>query len=159
MTSEKGRPGESMRNTLKGLISPHDTYGSLRRMADRLDVRVRSENIPGDDLCGYFEAWNNAIVIDRSMTYRKKRCTLVHELVHWSYGDFFHWPVIDSRLENRARRETAELLVDPREYEQAESMYEGESKAIAIELDVTLQIIEDYRDMVLAPLRDQCVAL
>jgi Zn-dependent peptidase ImmA (M78 family) len=141
------------------MISPHDTYGSLRRLADRLGVDVHSEVIPDKGLCGYYEAWRNAIVIDRTMTYRQKRCTLVHELVHWSYGDFFHRSVIDSRLETRARRETASLLVDRSEYAQAEIEYDGEPRSIAIELDVTLQIIEDYRDMVLAPMRDQCAAL
>jgi hypothetical protein len=38
-------------------------------------------------------------------------------------------------------------------------MYEGDVAHIAAELNVTEQIIEDYRDMVLTPLRDQCAAL
>ena len=139
-------------------IRPRSTYGELRRLAAGLGITVWSQTLPSGS-CGYYDAATDAIIIDRGQSYRAKRCTLVHELVHWSHGDVFHGSVIDSRLENRARRETAGLLVDTREYEQAESMYEGESKAIAIELDVTLQIIEDYRDMVLAPMRDMMAAL
>ncbi|MCX8646280.1 hypothetical protein J3T92_06630, partial [Bifidobacterium sp. B4081] len=31
--------------------------------------------------------FSNMILIDRSMTYTQKRCTLVHELIHWQHAD------------------------------------------------------------------------
>ena len=147
-----------MRNSPSLPIEPHDTYGSLRQLAERLGVNVRSDMIDGN-LRGYYESWSNSIIIDRGQSYRAKRCTLVHELVHWSHGDVFHGTVIDDRLEHRTRRETALILVDENEYRMAELAYDGDISLMASELDVTRQVIEDYRDMVLAPLRDQCAEL
>ena len=134
------------------------SYGDMRRFADSLGVAVCSRSLPGE-LEGFYHAPTNLIVIDRSMDYTMKRCALAHELVHWSHGDSICVPVIHTRIENRTRRETATLLVSPTDYALAETMYEGDVAHIAAELNVTEQIIEDYRDMVLAPLRDQCAAL
>lgn len=78
-----------------------------------------------------------------------KRCTLTHELVHWSHGDSTCVPVIHTRIENRTRRETATLLVSPTDYALAETMYEGDVALIALELDVTEQVVEDYQRLVI----------
>ena len=48
-------------------------------------------------------------------------------------------------MKNRTRRETALKLINPLEYQTAEAMYEGDPYQIACELDVTLQIIQDYQ--------------
>ena len=47
----------------------------------------------------------------------------------------------------RTRRETALKLIDPLEYRTAEAMYEGDAYQIACELDVTLQVIQDYQQL------------
>lgn len=39
------------------------------------------------------------------------------------------------------------LLINPVEYALAERMYDGEPHQMAAELNVTLQIIEDYRNL------------
>lgn len=49
------------------------------------------------------------------------------------------------KMERRCRRETAILLIDPAEYALAERMYDGDPYQMAAELNVTVQIIEDYR--------------
>lgn len=49
------------------------------------------------------------------------------------------------KAERRARRETALKLIDPIEYASAEELHEGDAYRIACELDVTLQVVEDYR--------------
>lgn len=134
------------------------SYGDMRQFADSLGVAVCSRSLPGE-LEGFYHAPTNLIVIDRSMDYTMKRCVLAHELVHWSHQDSTCIPVIHTRIENRTRRETATLLVSPVDYEIAETVYEGDVGRIAVELNVTEQIIEDYRDMVLAPMRDQCAEL
>lgn len=140
-----------MRNSLTSLITPGMTYGTLRGIAERLGIDVHSGLLP-DDLCGYYVCRRNEIVIDRTMSYREKRCTLVHELCHWSHEDEFKGGVIDARIENRARRETASLLISPTEYAMAENTYEAQVKLIAAELDVTRQVVEDYQYMVLSRL-------
>ncbi|MEK0306291.1 hypothetical protein [Bifidobacterium favimelis] len=47
-------------------------------------------------------------------------------------------------VRHRTRRETALKLVDPFACRTAEAMYEGAPYQIACELDVTLQVIQDY---------------
>ena len=50
-----------------------------------------------------------------------------------------------AHLERRTRRKTALKLANPHECQIAETMYEGYPYQIACELDVTLQIIQDYQ--------------
>ncbi|MEE8666904.1 MAG: ImmA/IrrE family metallo-endopeptidase [Bifidobacterium mongoliense] len=140
------------------IIHPHVTYGQLRGIAEQLGVNVWSQELP-EGVAGCYDDEYHAIVIDRNMTYRRKRCALVHELIHWLHGDVACQWTIDTRIEMRTRRETAMALVALEEYAQAENVYDGDIRLIAAELDVTRQVAEDYRGMVLAPLRDECMAL
>lgn len=52
-------------------------------------------------------------------------------------------------MERRTRRETASLLLNQVEYASAENVYEGDVALIALELDVTEQVIRDFQDLVL----------
>ena len=70
---------------------------------------------------------------------------LVHELVHWQHGDDTSNGCRGGKLEQRCRHETAILLINPAEYALAERMYDGNPYQIAAELNVTIQIIQDYR--------------
>lgn len=51
------------------------------------------------------------------------------------------------KAERRARRQTALRLIAPVEYASAEALCEGDAYRIACELDVTLQVVRDYQDM------------
>ena len=94
---------------------------------------------------GFYDEATRTILIDRQLIYCQKRCTLVHELIHWQHADATRAGIYGSRLERRTRRETALKLINPLEYQTAETMYEGDPYQIACELDVTLQIINDYQ--------------
>jgi Zn-dependent peptidase ImmA (M78 family) len=124
------------------------TYGELRRLAASLGVRVWSRDLDGQT-AGYYDDAYDAIVIDRSMTYRGKRCTLVHELVHWSHGDASCNGVMGARMEQRTRRETATLLIPQLEYATLENIYDGEAYLMAVELNVTEQVLRDYKELIL----------
>ena len=128
---------------LDGLTSTM-TYGQMRRYADTLNVTIGSALLP-EGMTGFYDEATRTILIDRQLIYCQKRCTLVHELIHWQHADATRDGVYGSRLENRTRRETALKLVNPLEYQTAEAMYEGDPYQIACELDVTLQIIQDYQ--------------
>lgn len=130
---------------LKGITST-TTYGQMRRQADNLDVTIASAHLPGN-MEGCYDQHSNIILIDRSMTYTQKRCALLHELIHWAHKDTSKDGVYGSRIEHRTRRETALKLIDPIEYQTAEAMYEGDAYQIACELDVTLQVVQDYQRM------------
>lgn len=120
------------------------TYGQMRRavVAVGLHVVVASAILPGD-LMGCYDRRSDVILVDRRLTYRAKRCVLVHELVHWAHGDDGEYA--RGLREARTRRETALTLIDPAEYALAERMYDGNQWAIADELDVTMQVIRDYQ--------------
>ena len=129
--------------SLDGLTS-RMTYGQMRRYADSLDITIGSALLPHGKT-GFYDEATRTILIDRRLIYCQKRCTLVHELIHWQHADNTRTGVYGSRVEHRTRRETALKLIDPLEYRTAEAMYEGDAYQIACELDVTLQVIQDYR--------------
>ena len=127
-------------------ISRDMTYGAMRRAIVSLPVTVSSAILP-DGLWGCYDAATEVILIDRRLTYTAKRCTLVHELLHWRHGDTSCDHVAQSREEHRARRETALTLIDPLRYGMLEQMYEGNSWNISQELEVTQQVLGDFRQV------------
>ncbi len=107
---------------------------------------MASAQLPGK-LDGVYCLATNTVLIDRRITYVRKRCALVHELVHWRHGDDTSDGCAGSKIERRCRRETAMLLINPAAYAVAERMYDGEPHQMASELNVTVQVIEDYRQI------------
>ena len=125
-------------------IDRHMTYGQMRWAIDPLPVTVFSMNLPGN-IMGLYKESTQTIAIDLSLTYRQKKCTLVHELFHWANGDKRCNSVYDCRDEKRTRLATARLLISQDEYATLERMYDGDTWRMAGELDVTMQVINDYR--------------
>jgi hypothetical protein len=122
------------------------TYGAMRRAIIGLPVTVSSAILP-DELWGCYDATTDVILIDRRLTYAAKRCTLVHELMHWRHGDAACDRLGRGREERRARRESALFLVEPMRYGLLEQMYDGNSWNIAQELEVTQQVLGDFRQV------------
>lgn len=129
-------------------LSPRMSYGQMRMALYQVapDLHVASARLPGI-LDGIYCLATNTVLIDRRITYTRKRCALVHELVHWQHGDDTSDGCAGSRIERRCRRETAMLLINPTAYALAERMYDGEPNQMAAELNVTVQVIEDYRQI------------
>lgn len=121
------------------------TYGAMRRAIIDLPVTVSSAILP-DGLWGCYDTTTGVILIDRRLTYTAKRCTLVHELLHWKYGDD-GCSNDRSRQEQRTRTQTALLLIDPIELAALERMYDDDLWSIADELNVTMQVLTDYQAM------------
>lgn len=122
------------------------TYGAMRRATANLPVTVSSAILPRG-LWGCYDAATNVILIDRRLTYTAKRCTLVHELVHWQNSDS-GCSQSQSKCERRTRRQTALLLVNPIELATLECAYGCDNLwQIADELNVTVQVLEDYREL------------
>lgn len=121
------------------------TYGAMRRAIIGLPVTVSSAILP-DGLWGCYDASNSVILIDRRLTYTAKRCVLTHELLHWRHGDT-GCSNDRSKQEQRTRTQTAHLLIDPAELALAERMYDDDLWSIAEELNVTTQVLTDYRAM------------
>lgn len=121
------------------------TYGAMRRAIIGLPVTVSSATLP-DGLWGCYDDETNVILIDRRLTYAAKRCTLVHELLHWRHGDT-GCSNDSSKQEQRTRTQTARMLIDPAELALAERMYDDDLWSIAEDLNVTTQVLADYRAM------------
>lgn len=128
-------------------ISPRMSYGQIRMALYNVapDLHVASTRLPGK-LDGLYCLATNTVLIDRRITYTRKRCALVHELVHWQHGDDTSNGCRGGKLEQRCRRETAMLLINPSEYALAERIYGGNPYQMAAELNVTVQVIEDYKN-------------
>lgn len=129
-------------------ITPHMTYGQIKQYADSLPVDICSARLP-EKVQGIFNGMLGMIIVDRAMTYTQKKCTLTHELVHWSHGDDSCNGVMGARMERRTRRETAALLIPQLEYATLENIYEGETYPMAAELNVTEQVLRDYKELIL----------
>lgn len=81
------------------------------------------------------------------MNDRQRLCTLCHELVHAKYRDLGCGTRFGVKCERRARRETALMLISPTEFAMAERMWDGDTWHMAAELDVTMQVLTDYRQI------------
>lgn len=107
---------------------------------------ARGQRPSARQLDGVYCLSTNTVLIDRRITYTRKRCALVHELVHWRHGDDTTHGCLGGKNERRCRRETAMLLINSAEYALAERMYDGNPYQMAAELNVTVQVVEDYKD-------------
>lgn len=105
---------------------------------------VFEEELP-ENVNGVYDERTRIIVIDPRLNERQKRCTLAHELFHWMHGDECRQTRYGGKAETHVRRETAILLVNPFDYIRSERMYEGEPFPMAVELNVTVAVLEDYR--------------
>ena len=126
-------------------ITEDMTYGQMRRAVDEhTNLRVVSGEL-AECVTGVYDESLQVIGIDRRMTYVQKRCTLVHELFHWLHGDDTCSGPQGGRYESRARKETAMFLINPADYVLAEREFDGEPYLMACDLDVTVDVLEDYR--------------
>lgn len=117
------------------------SYGQMRYWVDENipDLRVISTaELSAGDVMGFYSASRNVILISLGMTYTQKRCTLVHELVHWRHGD------TGAEHEARTRTETAGILIDPAVLEGEAAMYGTDYEVIADDMDVTEGVLRDY---------------
>ena len=106
--------------------------------AGREHIRVIEQPLP-NGLCGAWHEASRTIFLHDRLNQRQRRCTLCHELIHASqYG---------IKCERRCRRETALALISPVDYGMAETVYEGNAWMMAVELGVTIQVLEDYRQL------------
>lgn len=156
--AESEPPASASMSPVRRLPITRDmTYGQMRRaVADRTEIRVASGILP-DDISAVYDESLQAIIIDRRMTYVQKKCSLVHELFHWLHGDDTCRGVRGSRAECRARKETAMFLIDKADYVLAECQYDAEPYLIACDLDVTLEVVEDYRRLLESGMfRERC---
>ena len=116
----------------------------LMQIASRLGVRVHVAHIDNPNRLGFYSHKNRVIVLRLGLTPFELRSVLAHELIHASWGDECGGTTDDKKMERRADRLAAEMLVSPEAYAAAEFL-DPSPAAIADELGVTVEIIETYQ--------------
>lgn len=111
-----------------------------------MGLTIASYRLPRD-ICGLYDDRHGLILLADWLNQRQRRCTLCHELIHARH----HAPGCGSqygiKCERRCRRETALALISPVDYGMAEEIYDGDAWMMAVELGVTIQVLEDYRQL------------
>jgi Zn-dependent peptidase ImmA (M78 family) len=117
---------------------------TLIQHATSLGLRVHAAHLDGDDL-GLYSPDEGRIYFDIRLTPNERCSVLAHELGHAHYGHDCR----SAKHERQARAYAARLLIDPQAY--AELEMQGVAPAdIADELNVTEQVVDDYRSMCLS---------
>ena len=95
---------------------------------------------------GFYVPEYRTIVLSSLLNGTQKQCTFAHELGHAHYGDATAPnEYVDESQERRANEWAATLLIDPYEYERAETLYGPHPGGLAQALGVTREIIEAFR--------------
>ena len=114
--------------------------------ASMIGVRVEERRLPSG-FCGVYYEPARLIILDESMPDFQRRCTLCHELIHAKHHDPGCGSRYGLKCERRCRRETALALISPVDYGMAETVYEGNTWMMAVELGVTIHVLNDYRQL------------
>lgn len=86
--------------------------------------------------------WREGVlVLNPRLTMSEAACTLIHEVAHAVFGD----DESSVAIERRAWEYGASLLVEADEYARAESIVGSDARALALELDVTVRLVESWR--------------
>lgn len=117
-------------------MKPRTVYDWIDALGVEL---VYTNDMPASRLGCYLDD-ERRILCRIGLTYSLEQETLHHEYIHALHRDCSSHPAI----EWRAWRESAQLIIDPRAYADAESL-SLDSGFIARELGTTTRIVEAYR--------------
>ncbi|QLD10857.1 ImmA/IrrE family metallo-endopeptidase [Microbacterium oleivorans] len=121
------------------------TDDDLIEVLTGLGVSVVVTDLP-PDRDGEYEHDARIVRLRPRMARRLHRSVLAHECAHAVHGDVV---VADARLaerqERRADEWAAERLITLDDYGWAETLHSGHVEAMAVELDVTVTLVEAFR--------------
>ncbi len=124
-----------------------DTDDELHALLQQLGVRVAYADLP-DDRDGEYCAADRLIRLRPNMPRRLHRSVLAHECAHALRGDAaLPAGVAAERQERRADEWAARRLIERASYIRAEQLHGGHVQAIALELEVTVDLVDTYRQL------------
>lgn len=116
----------------------------LMDQAAILGVSVHVQHFDDPSRLGYYSASKNRIVLRMGMTIRETRCVLAHEIAHARLGH----TCSGGPEERRADVIAASMMINPESYARAEAI-DASAHSIADELDVTVDLVQVYREVCL----------
>jgi hypothetical protein len=112
---------------------------------DALEVSVKYVDLP-DDRDGEYIHRRRLIRLQRGMASRLHRSVLAHETAHAVFADVpSKFGPVNWKQERRADEWAALRLIDIDDYKRAEATHHGHAEAIAVELNVTIDLVDAFR--------------
>ncbi len=112
---------------------------------DAMGITVEYTNLPPERDGEYIHD-RRLIRLQRGMATRLHRSVLAHECAHAVFGDApSRFGPVNAKQERRADEWAALRLIDIHDYRRAESIHHGHTEALAVELNVTVDLIEAYQ--------------
>lgn len=127
-------------------------------MIDALDVRVEFGELPADRDGEYL---HDALLIriQHDLLTRSYRSTIAHECAHAVFADVpSKFGPVNAKQERRADEWAALRLIDISDYRHEEDRHDGHIEGMAIALNVTVEIVEAFRRVLLRVGQDVYVA-
>jgi hypothetical protein len=125
------------------------TIEEISAMVRDLGVRIRYVEMP-PDRDGEYHHDLRLIRIQSRLTERAHRSVLAHECAHAAFGDVpSMFGPANARQERRADEWAALRLITIDDYRRAESLHQGHPEAMAVELDVLVDIIDAFQRVLL----------
>ena len=118
-------------------------------MLDALGIAVEYTDLPRDRDGEYLHD-HGLIRLQRDMPTRLHRSVLAHECAHAVVADVpSMFGPVNRKQERRADEWAALRLVTVDDYKRAEALHHGRADAMAVELNVTLRLVEAYQRVLL----------
>ncbi|ALC05960.1 hypothetical protein CDES_07775 [Corynebacterium deserti GIMN1.010] len=116
----------------------------LDKLADLIGVRVVETKDLHPSHAGMYIHRRRLILLRAGLDDWNRRSVFAHELAHAYYHDEKHG---DPRIENRANRWAAQLLITEDDYRSAELIHGSHPGAIAHELGVNIDVVHTWCDI------------
>jgi len=121
----------------------------LYEMLDALGVSVEFVDLPPDD-DGEYDHDTRVMKIQHDLLFRRYISTLAHETCHAIYGDVkSKFGPVNAKQERRADEWAALFLIGLDDYRREEARHDGHVDAMAIALNVTVDLIDAFRRILL----------
>lgn len=118
-------------------------------MLEAMGIAVEYADLPPDRDGEYIHD-RKLIRLQRDMATRLHRSVLAHECAHAAFADVpSMFGPVNRKQERRADEWAALRLIDVHDYKRAETIHHGHTEALAVELGVTVDLIEAYQRILL----------
>lgn len=116
-------------------------------MIDSLGVQIEYVKLPPDRDGEYIHE-ERLIRIQHDLSHRPMRSTIAHECAHAVFGDRpSKFGPVEAKRERRADDWAALRLIDVSAYRDAEMLHDGNVEAMAVDLSVTVELVEAFHNL------------